>query len=123
MAPQALKCFKEWIIKGYRKELENPIESNLISATTYSVTTPILSDLVLALCNEWMWISNLAAVKTLSMIEKGGVSVKGRSQFVLQCPVILQAQIKSSFEMPEPKAFALAYCCPCWKQKHLVIMP
>lgn len=33
--------------------------------------------------------------------------------------MILQAHIKSSFEMSGPKH----YCFPCWKQKHFVIMP
>lgn len=75
--------------------------------------------LILTLCNDWMWTTCLTAVKMLCVMERGGVSVKGRSQFVLQCLMILQAWIKSSFEMSGPKH----YCCPCWKQKHLVIMP
>ena len=85
----------------------------------YPFDSTILSDLILTLCNNWMWTSFLAAVKMLCMMERGGVSVKGRSQFVLQCLTILQACIKSSFEMFGPKDD----CCPCWKQKHLVIMP
>lgn len=35
MAPQALKCFKHWIIEGHTGEPENPIESSPISATMY----------------------------------------------------------------------------------------
>lgn len=124
MAPRALKCFKHWIIEGYTKELENPIESSLISATIYSATTPLtalsyLPDLILTLCNDWMWTSCLTAVKMLCVMERGDVSVKGRSQFVLQCLMTLQARIKSSFEMSGPKH----YRCPCWKQMCLLIMP
>jgi len=86
---------------------------------TYHFDSTVLSDLILILCNDWMWTSFLATVKTLFVMERGGVSVKGMSQFVLQRLMILQAQIKSSCEMSGPKH----YCCPCWKQKHLVIMP
>lgn len=122
MAPQGLKCFKDWIIEGYTKELENPMESSLISATifcNYPFDSTTLSDMILTLCSDWIRTSCLAAVKMLCVMECGGVSVKGRSQFVLQCLMILEVHIKSSFEMSGPQH----YCCPCWKQKRLVIMP
>lgn len=120
MAAQALKC----PIEGHTGEPENPIESdfcNCIYSTliNYPFDNTILSDLILTFCNEWKRTSCLAAVKMPCMMEHRGVSLKDRSQFVLQCPMILQEQIASSFEMSWPKH----YCCPCWKKKHLAIMP
>lgn len=72
MAPQALKCFKDWIIERYTKELENPTESGLISDCTFSnypFDSTILSDLISTLCSGWMWTSHLAAVKKLCVME------------------------------------------------------
>lgn len=103
MAPQALKCFKDWIIERHTEEPENPMESSLFSATIYILNYPfdrtVLSDLILTFCNEWKWTSCLAALKMLCMMERGGVSLKGRSQFVLECPMISQEQTATSFEM------------------------
>lgn len=123
MAPRVLKCFKDWIIDGYTKELEKShrLQTDLCNHIfcNYPFDSAILSDLILTLCKDWVWTSCLAAVKMLCVMERGSVSMKGRSQFVLHCLMTLQAHIKSRFEMSGPKH----YCFPCWKQKHLVIMP
>lgn len=71
MAPQALKCFKDWIIEGYTKEVENPMESSLISATifcNYPFDSTTLSDMILTLCSDWIRTSCLAAVKMLCVM-------------------------------------------------------
>lgn len=52
---------------GVQSDLCNNIFCN------YPFDSTILPDLILTLCNDWMWTSCLAAVKMLCVIERGGV--------------------------------------------------